>query len=96
MQALDGEPERATVAGMKSRSAMLWGRTLIPVGLMILAGCSKSVEESLETEPGPYVLVLGTAQDGGLPQIGCHRACCVHARENPASARRVTLSLIHI
>ena len=24
----------------------------------------------------PYVLVLGTAQDGGYPQAGCRKACC--------------------
>ncbi len=24
----------------------------------------------------PYVLVLGTAQDGGYPQAGCKKACC--------------------
>ena len=24
------------------------------------------------------VLVLGIAQDGGYPQIGCHKACCAH------------------
>jgi pyrroloquinoline quinone biosynthesis protein B len=24
----------------------------------------------------PYVVVLGTAQDGGYPQAGCNKACC--------------------
>ena len=46
------------------------------------------------TPAGPYVLVLGTAQDGGLPQIGCTGAPCVRAREDDSRARRVTSLLL--
>ncbi|MDG1049851.1 MAG: hypothetical protein P8R46_06560, partial [Planctomycetota bacterium] len=42
----------------------------------------------------PYVVALGTAQDGGLPQIGCARECCTAAREDPARARLVTSLLL--
>lgn len=42
----------------------------------------------------PYVLVLGTAQDAGLPQIGCWRACCQAARRDPARRRLVTSLMI--
>lgn len=38
----------------------------------------------------PYVVVLGTAQDGGLPQIGCRRECCRSARIDPTLQRLVT------
>ena len=31
----------------------------------------------------PYALVLGTAQDGGLPQIGCYTPRCDDARTDP-------------
>jgi len=41
----------------------------------------------------PYVLVLGTAQDAGLPQIGCTLACCEAARADP-SRRRLVASLL--
>lgn len=30
-----------------------------------------------------YVQILGTAQDGGYPHIGCTRACCTRAIEHP-------------
>ncbi|HLO45403.1 MAG TPA: MBL fold metallo-hydrolase [Leadbetterella sp.] len=30
----------------------------------------------------PYVLVLGTAQDGGFPQAGCKKECCKSVWEN--------------
>ena len=42
----------------------------------------------------PYLLVLGTAQDGGLPQIGCRGAVCEAARSDPALARRVSSLLL--
>src|SRR5262245_15699104 len=28
----------------------------------------------------PYALVLGIAQDGGVPQAGCRKACCTSGR----------------
>jgi pyrroloquinoline quinone biosynthesis protein B len=41
----------------------------------------------------PYVLVLGTAQDGGLPQVGCREPPCEAARRDPA-LRRLRASLL--
>ncbi len=35
----------------------------------------------------PFLLVLGTAQDGGVPQAGCRRACCAAARRDPSRRR---------
>ncbi len=43
---------------------------------------------------GPYLVALGTAQDGGLPQLGCRRACCERARKDPKHARLVTSLLL--
>lgn len=41
----------------------------------------------------PYVMVLGTAQDAGLPQIACRRECCERARRDP-DQRRLAASLL--
>lgn len=46
--------------------------------------------------PGPRVVVLGTVQDGGLPQTGCDCSRCAAARKNPSLARRVASLAIHI
>ena len=48
------------------------------------------------SNPGdaPYILVLGTAQDGGLPQIGCEGPHCSRARADTDFARNVTSLLI--
>jgi pyrroloquinoline quinone biosynthesis protein B len=40
------------------------------------------------------VLVLGTAQDGGRPQLGCEAECCRSARTEPERGRRVTSLLL--
>ena len=42
----------------------------------------------------PYVVVLGTAQDGGIPQIGCRDDNCVPARLDVRRRRRVTSLLL--
>ncbi len=47
-----------------------------------------------EPEGEPYLVTLGTAQDGGLPQLGCRRDCCERARRDPTRSRRVTSLLL--
>lgn len=42
----------------------------------------------------PYLVVLGTAQDGGYPQAGCRRACCEAAWEEPAIRRHVASAAV--
>jgi pyrroloquinoline quinone biosynthesis protein B len=39
--------------------------------------------------PGPEAVVLGIAQDGGVPHAGCHQQLCVEARRDPTRRRRV-------
>lgn len=40
-------------------------------------------------EPRPRAVVLGIAQDGGVPHIGCRQELCVAARSDPARRHRV-------
>jgi pyrroloquinoline quinone biosynthesis protein B len=37
----------------------------------------------------PSALVLGIAQDGGLPHAGCHQPACEEARRDPSKRRHV-------
>ena len=37
----------------------------------------------LAAPAGPEAIVLGIAQDGGVPHAGCHQALCVEARRDP-------------
>jgi pyrroloquinoline quinone biosynthesis protein B len=46
--------------------------------------------------PSPRVVVLGTVQDGGMPQTGCDCTHCVRARKDPKFARRVASLAIHV
>ncbi len=52
-------------------------------------------ETTVSDEPGPYVRVLGTAQDGGFPHAACGCSRCELARHDPAVRRGVaSLGLI--
>lgn len=53
---------------------------------IFLAGSAMTAEPS-------RVVILGTGQDGGLPQIGCEGPHCKAARKDP-SLRRMTASLL--
>jgi pyrroloquinoline quinone biosynthesis protein B len=44
----------------------------------------------------PRVVVLGIAQDGGMPQTGCDCSHCAAARRNPALARHVASLAIRV
>ena len=62
----------------------------------LLVGCqSPGTSDTAHAAPsaGPYALVLGTAQDAGLPQLGCTAACCESARRDP-ERRRLVASLL--
>lgn len=74
---------------MSAARALLLAALLAP-----LAACRATSPATTMDAPhdAPYVLVLGTAQDGGLPQIGCERACCRAAWDDPAR-RRLASSL---
>ena len=41
-------------------------------------------------DKGPFVVVLGIAQDGGYPHAGCRKPCCARAWENPDRRRHVS------
>ena len=60
---------------------------------LLAASCASSAHDVQAPETAPYVLVLGTAQDGGLPQLGCEKDCCEAARRDP-SLRRLRASLL--
>lgn len=71
-----------------------WHGTLLLVVLFGVA-CAQGPGAEVEAPAAsPYVLVLGTAQDAGLPQIGCQRNCCASARQDPSRQRRVTSLLL--
>lgn len=42
----------------------------------------------------PFLIVLGTAQDGGYPQAGCRKACCERAWTEPRRRRVVSLGIV--
>jgi pyrroloquinoline quinone biosynthesis protein B len=69
-------------------------RALVGIGLLGCAAPSPASSAERAQGSAPYVLVLGTAQDGGLPHIGCEARCCAAARADPARRRLVTSLLL--
>jgi pyrroloquinoline quinone biosynthesis protein B len=50
-----------------------------------LAAAASHARAAAPTER-PYVLVLGIAQDGGVPQAGCRKSCCTSGRHEDVSS----------
>lgn len=50
---------------------------------------------AFEEPKSAYIIVLGIAQDGGYPHMGCEKECCTKAWKNPALRRNVvSLALV--
>jgi len=50
---------------------------------------------ALEEPKSSYIIVLGVAQDGGYPHMGCQKDCCTKAWQNPLLQRNVvSLALV--
>ena len=60
----------------------------------LLLAAALAAGPSLAAAPGPYVLVLGTAQDGGIPHLGAHAPADEAARRDPALARTAASLLV--
>ena len=61
---------------------LMAGTLVLLLGLASIDLVDISAQEAETDEPTPRfeVIVLGRAQDGGLPHLGCERGCCVEAR----------------
>lgn len=74
-------------------------RAPLPIAFLlalVLCGCAgPSAQPELDLDSTePFVLVLGTAQDGGLPQLGCQGPHCRAARLEPTRRRLVSSLLL--
>lgn len=64
-------------------------RLAVLVTVVLLGAGGERQEDASPAPAGPFVVVLGIAQDGGAPQAGCRRACCAERWLDPAQRRRV-------
>jgi pyrroloquinoline quinone biosynthesis protein B len=64
-------------------------------GILILLLLFTSVVHA-QSSNIPYIVVLGTAQDGGYPHMGCNKTCCQKAWVNPSTKKWVvSLALVN-
>ena len=45
--------------------------------VLLMSGCSKPNYKD------PYIVILGIAQDGGVPHAGCSKSCCINRWSEP-------------
>ncbi len=64
--------------------------------ILLFIGCSAEKVDKQKTEINPPInqskvslVVLGTAQDGGSPHIGCKKECCLELWNAPDKTRKV-------
>ncbi len=70
-------------------------RAWLLCAISLLGGCLGPSPKLIPEVPNtPFVLVLGTAQDGGLPQVACVCERCARARRDPGFQRLVASLLI--
>ena len=83
---------RERQGGCAMRSALL--NPLVLSLAFLGPACAGAPPSEAPLTPPVYALVLGTAQDAGLPQLGCFLSCCSAVREDPSRRRLVTSILI--
>ena len=67
---------------------MRWRR--LACGALVLGAALAPRVSNADPAPGRVeAIVLGTAQDGGVPHLGCQQELCVAARADPTRRRRV-------
>lgn len=59
------------------------------VAALLLAAFLAAPGPEAPPAEAPSALVLGIAQDGGLPHAGCHQPACEEARRDPGKRRHV-------
>ena len=64
---------------------------LLPLAFLFgVSACAGAPSAPTGAGPGFDLFVLGIAQDGGVPQLGCDAECCAAARRDPARRRMRT------
>ena len=60
------------------------------VRLVFLILFSVSLTAFTDNQKSPYVIILGTAQDGGAPHAACEKLCCVDKWNDPSLHNKVS------
>ena len=64
-------------------------RSILPLIFLVLFVSCDSKIELKKVESKQYITVLGTAQDGGYPHIGCQKKCCENFYEGTNTKKSV-------
>lgn len=59
------------------------------LGVWLAAATAGNAAPDVPAAPRVSAVVLGVAQDGGVPHLGCAKECCAAARRDPSRGARV-------
>lgn len=71
---------------MRGRRAVGFALVLVALVAPVTVVASRSAARAAAAPARPYVLVLGIAQDGGIPQAGCRKSCCTSGRHEDVAS----------
>jgi len=61
---------------MRNKYSLKYGILVIIVGVISVGFNKTSKRKTLPVITNPFIVVLGTVQDGGYPHAGCKKECC--------------------
>lgn len=61
---------------MQNKDVLKYGLLIVIAGLISAGFSGISSPKNRPDDPSPFIVVLGTAQDGGYPHAGCKKECC--------------------
>lgn len=68
-------------------------RVMLVALILLISACGRESNEPVEKNKRldvPFVLVLGVAQDGGYPQAGCEKDCCLRSKSGSVESAMVS------
>lgn len=77
----------------KDPSCMLCGALSVYLNMLLYLAAMISIfghAMGNSSDTAPFLVVLGVAQDGGVPHAGCEKECCRDAWKDPLQRRRVS------
>lgn len=72
-------------------------RSLFLFIALVFFNCETAKKKSSPRKPNQYITILGIAQDGGYPHIGCQRECCANYYNGTNKKKKVvSLGLVDL
>jgi pyrroloquinoline quinone biosynthesis protein B len=69
--------------------SLIASTTFLSLVFLISSGTVLASAPLTQADSLPYLIILGTVQDGGAPHIGCQKSCCADLWDKPDQDKKV-------